>query len=355
YTSNKPQPRWVCSWVTGPGLPGYDPLATTPKGGILLKVPRSDYVSQRNYMAVHVKFPANFDPTGTQADRNQLVKACAARENVSTSGTASWEVASWNTTNFYTIDAAKTHLDSTFAWPTTANYSWAGESNSWTGAQGTGQGSWAPAAVSQNTKDNYKPTSMPTYTFYSFKVSDLPSNSVYLSGTNGGIPVVTNAHGDAFFAAKVVTKTRMLGAMPYLSSDANGVYNGNTRFGSIGNLSFLTAGAADISAGGSLTTTWSAAPGGTGMDRVGLSCWANWQSSSGKKRWGPSVSSASFPVPRSDTTGTFVLEDGCVGLVGPRTLFGTTSASTMYRDMWVRTYDQENRQIQRVYLTEITQ
>jgi hypothetical protein len=351
YTSNKPQPRWVCSWVTGPALPGYDPLATTPKGGILLKVPRSDYVSQRNYMAVHVKFPANFDPTGSQADRNQLVKACAARENVGTNSSPSWEAASWNTANFYTIDAAKTHQESTFAWPSTANYSWAGDSTNWGDAQGTGGGNWAPTAVSQITKNNYKPTNMPTYTFYSFKVSNLPT-SVY----TGSIPVVDDEDGNDFFASKVVTKTRMLGAMPYLSSDANGVYNGNTRFGSIGNLSFLTAGAADISAGGSISTTWSPAPGGTGMDRVGLSCWANWQSSTGKKRWGPSVSSASFPVPRSDTTGAFVLDDGCVGL-GPRPLFGnepnTTNASTMYRDIWVRTYDQENRQIQRVYLTEI--
>ena len=356
YAGNKPQPRWVCSWVTGPGLPGDGALNTAgsaPRGGILLKVPRSDYVSQRNYMAVHVKFPANFDPTESQADRNQLVKACAARENVSTSGPASWETASWNTTNFYTIDAAKTHQDSTFAWPSTQNYSWAGSSNLWSEATGTPLGSWAPTAVTQNTKDNYKPTSMPTYTFYSFKLSNLPSIPFSSVALNGGVPVVTNAHGDSFFATKVVTKTRMLGAMPYLTSDANGVYNGNTRFGSISNLSFLTTDAADISAGGSVSTSWSPAPGGTGMDRVGLNCWANWQSSAGKRRWGPSVSSASFPVPRSDTIGTFVLEDGCVGL-NSRTLFDSISSSTMYRDMWVRTYDQENRQVQRVYSTEIT-
>lgn len=363
YDGNgKPQPRWVCAWVTGPGLPGEGTMNaqnTGPVGGILMKVPRSDYVALRSYMAVHVKFPATFDPTSVQEDRNQLLKACAARENVAVSGPASWETGSWSTFNFFTIDAAKTHQASAFQWPTSSSYNWASNSTSWGQAVGTSYSSWALSPVGAQVKATYKPTSMPLYTFHAFRVSDLPAaNSMYTVSGYGSIPVIDNTMGDAFFAAKVVMKTRMLGAMPYLSTDANGVYNGNVRFGSLASTTlsnFLSAGATDINAGGTLSAAWNPAAGATGMDRVGFTCYANWTPAGGsKKRWGPSVASGSFGVPRNITSGTFTLDDKCLGLGAQAALPGSINipSTSMYRDIWIRTYDQENRQIQQVMLAE---
>lgn len=356
---NKPEPRWLCAWVTGPALPGEGAMNaqnTGPVGGILLKVPRRDYVAQRNFMAVHVKFPPNFDPTQVQADRNQLLKACAARENVSTNNMADFQAESWSTFNFFTVDAAKSDQNSNFAWPSSVSYSWAGASTTWAQAAGTSFGNWALQPVGSATKAAYKPTSMPLYTFRAFRVSDVPANLYTVPGA-ATVPVVGDAAATAFFNAGVVVKTRMLGAMPYLSTDANGVYNGNVRFASLTEptlSAFLAASAADIAAGtGQVAATWEPAAGASGIDRVGITCYGQWTPSGGtKKRWGPSVSSINWGVPRSQTTGSFPVDETCLGMSARTFSNGSINSTGMYRDIWVRTYDQENRQIQRVYLAE---
>ena len=360
---NKPEPRWLCAWVTGPALPGEGAMNSQnsgPLGGILLKVPRRDYVAQRNYMAVHVKFPPTFDPTAVQADRNQLLKACAARENVSTTATADLQKESWSTFSFFTVDAAKSDTNSTFTWPQAAggnlSYTWAGSSTTWAQAQGTSYVNWALQPVSQATKAAYKPTSMPIYTFRAFRYSDLPATNLYTVSGAATVPVVGDSDATAFFNAGTEIKTRMLGAMPYLSTDANGVYNGNVRFATVSDAtlsSFLAASTADIAAStGRVNATWAPAPGGSGIDRVGITCYGNWTPTGGtKKRWGPSMSTVNWGVPRSQTTGSFTPDETCVGLQA-RNFNPSVASTSMYRDIWVRTYDQENRQIQRVYLAE---
>ncbi len=365
YDGNgKPDPKWACSWVTGPGLPGEGALNSAqsgPVGGILMKIPRSDYADKREYLAIAYKFPATFDPVAVQADKNQLLKACAVRENVSRTNVPSWEVATFSTDNNFTLDFAKANQTGSFSWPTSGNgnnsFNWAGNSTSYAQATGvSGYANWALAPVDQSIKDAYKPTTMPTFNFYSFRLADVPTN-VYTVNGNGSIPVVNDAQANTFFSAKVVTKARMIGAMPYLKRDSNNVFAGNTKFGTISDAtlaSFLSASSSAISIGSTLSASWSPAAGGTGIDRLGFQCYGTWiPSGTAKKRWGPSVSSGSWGFTRSTTNKKFTFEDTCAAysFVGTAYQNGPTSTS-VYRNLWIRTYDQENTQIQQVYLAE---
>ena len=118
-SANKPDPIWACSWVTGPGLPGegaQNSGQTGPLGGVLLKIPKSDATQRREFLAIAYKFPATFDPVGTQADRNQLVKACTERVWVSNppapavAGAGRFEVATNSIYNNFAIDYAKLEI-----------------------------------------------------------------------------------------------------------------------------------------------------------------------------------------------------------------------------------------------------
>ncbi len=361
--SNKADPQYVCAWVTGLGLPGDGVLGGDgkPRGGILIKVPRSDYVARQDYMAVHVKFPDTFNPEGVLDDKKLLLKACAARE---WNGTA-YEVATWNTNNQFTIDWAKINASGTFAWPTTtgSGLSWAGTSNSYNGTGGSHRtGTYRVNPVTAATKAAYRPTVMPVYTFYAFKVSDLPTvASIYTDGSYSGsraIPIIpANASGqtmaESFFSSAQIIKARMAGAMPYLETNADGVYVGNSRFSAITPSkaqTFLGTGASAIPNGGALDLSWIVPSGGTGVDRVGYSCWANWTNNGSEVRWGPSSSSNSWGVPRSVTSKLFTLEEACEALSGSgSSIPGTTvNSSSKYREVWTRSYDEENRQIQGV-------
>jgi len=361
YSAGKAAPQYVCAWVTGLGLPGDGVLGGDgkPRGGILIKVPRSDYVARQDYMAVHVKFPDTFNPEGVLNDRKLLLKACAARE---WNGSAH-EVATWNTNNQFTIDSAKIDASGTFTWPTSSALTWSGTSNTYNGTGGSHRtGTYRINPVTDDTKAAYKPTVMPTYTFYAFTVSNLPAAaSIYTDGSYSGsraIPIISNdAAGENmtnnFFSSAQIIKARMAGAMPYLETNANGVYVGNSRFSSITPAkaqTFLGADAPAIANGGALDLSWVVPSGGTGVDRVGYSCWANWTNSGSEVRCGPSSSSNSWGVPRSVTSKTFTLEEECEGL-GARQLRTTPSvvtSSSKYRELWTRSYDEENRQIQGV-------
>lgn len=363
--SNKADPQYVCAWVTGLGLPGDGVLGGDgkPRGGILIKVPRSDYVARQDYMAVHVKFPDSFNPEGVLDDRKLLLKACAARE---WNGTA-YEVATWNTNNQFTIDSAKINASGTFTWPTSTGLTWAGTSNSYSGT-GTSHrtGTYRVNPVPEATKAAYRPTVMPVYTFYAFKRSDLPAGgadmpnvgSVYTDTSYSGsraIPIIPNTPAgqtmtDNFFSSAQIIKARMAGAMPYLETNASGVYIGNSRFSSITPTkaqTFLGADAPAIVSGGALDLSWIVPSGSTGVDRVGYSCWANWSNSGNEVRWGPSSSSNSWGVPRSVTSRVFTLEEECEGL-SARALSGSVISVNKYREVWTRSYDEENRQIQGV-------
>jgi len=360
YTSGKPAPVYACAWVTGLGLPG-DGVAGTdgnPRGGVLIKVPRSDYVARQDYMAVHAKFADNFDPVGTLEDRKLLLKACATREFAN----GAWEVGSFNTNNQFTLDAAKIDNNGTFTWPSSSALSWPSASTSYAGTNNTHRtATYRVTAITDAVKAAYKPTVMPTYTFYAFKHSALPTNLYATSGSDRSTPIIPNnstgeTATDTFFASKLIIKSRMAGAMPYLETNANGVYTGNSKFSAIttANLNtFLGVGAPAIANGGILDLSWTVEGGGTGVDRVGYSCWANWTNNSNEVRWGPSSSSNSWGVPRSLITKGFVLEEECESLSARelRAVAGSNpaiSSASKYREVWTRSYDAENRQIQGV-------
>lgn len=369
-SSNKPDPVLPCAWITGPGLPGdgaMNSANTGPLGGVLMKVPRSDYVARQDYLAVHFKFPATFDPFGSDADRRSLMKACAAREW----NGSSWEVATWNTNNQFTIDAAKDSATSGFIWPAFDNgnksYSWDASSTSYSAVTvggisyaamvGNKYGTYALSPVDATTKANYKPTTMPTYTFYAFSRDSVTGNTkvtyAAVNGSGAAVPVVTSAQADAFWAAKIQAKGRMIGAMPYLVTDGNGIYSGKDAFSTVTSASsFLSATATTIATGGALATTWTVPTGASGVDRIGYSCWANWNNNpnntpnyTNEVRWGPSVSSNSWGVPRNLSSKSFSLEEDCVGYEWTN---NNPTIISRYREIWARSYDAENRQIQSV-------
>jgi hypothetical protein len=361
-SNNKAAPVYACAWVTGLGLPGEGVAGTDgkPRGGVLIKVPRSDYVARQDYMVVHAKFRDDFNPEGNDDDRKLLLKACASREYAN----GAWEVGSFNTNNQFTIDSAKIDSSGTFGWPTSSPLAWMGTSTTYAGTGGTHRtATYRVAPVADSVKAVYKPTVMPVYTFYAFKHTDLPTN-LYTNtgGTDRSTPVIPDSPAgltatNTFFATKQIIKARMAGAMPYLETNANGVYVGNSRFSAIAAAradAFLQADAAPIASGGTLDVSWSVPSGGTGVDRVGYSCWANWNNSTTSTptevRWGPSSSSNSWGVPRSVTSRGFTLEEECEGL-GARRLRATPTpidSYTKYREVWTRSYDEENRQIQGV-------
>lgn len=362
-SNNKAAPVYACAWVTGLGLPG-DGVAGgdgKPRGGVLIKVPRSDYVARQDYMAMHVKFADNFDPVGTDEDRKLLLKACAAREYAN----GAWEVSTFNTNNQFTLDAAKIDNAGTFAWPSSTALSWPSVSTTYTGTGGSHRtATYRVNAVADSVKAAYRPTVMPVYTFYAFKLSALPTNLYTSTTTDKSTPIIpSSADGqvttNAFFATAHIHKSRMVGAMPYLETNANGVYTGNSKFSTIAPAkleAFLRADAPTIANGGMLDLGWTVAGGGTGVDRVGYSCWANWNNSTSgtnEVRWGPSSSSNSWGVPRNVSSKVFVLEEACESLSASvlRASSGSNPAVnslTKYREVWTRSYDAENRQIQGV-------
>ena len=359
--SNKPDPVIPCVWVTGPDLPGNgarNSANTGPVGGILLKVPRSDYVARQDYLAVHVKFSATFDPVGVLEDRRALLKACAAREW----NGSSWEIATWSTNNQYTIDAAKSSVSSTFAWPTGINnqtFSWPSGSNSYADMQGSRGGTYAVNPVTDATKRAYLPTEMPVYNFYAIhrdKISGLTyggpsggSNSTPITNDVAALDIVDKLLHEN---EATILKVRMVGAKPYLEADANGVYAGNAPFGSVDSAAtFLASDAVTLARNSNLPLEWSVPAGSTGTDRIGYSCWANWTNNNLKVRWGPSVSTNSWQVPRNIRSKAFTLEEDCVGYAWSGGS-GAPAITSRYREIWARTYDAENRQIQSVQFAD---
>lgn len=373
--SNKPDPVIPCVWVTGPDLPGNGASNSTntgPVGGILMKVPRSDYVARQDYLAVHVKFSDTFDPVGVDEDRRALLKACAAREWNGTS----WEIATWSTNNQFTIDAAKSSSSSSFSWPTAGQlnlpFSWSPASsgytansygnNSYAAMVGSRYGTYAINPVTTATKQGYSPTEMPVYTFYAFHRDNLidltygRDVATAQQGSSDSTPITSGdealARADDLLADATVVKTRMLGAKPYLEVDANGIYSGAAPFGSVDSTTtFLAADATTIPSSNSLALAWSVPAGSTGTDRIGYSCWANWMNGTSKVRWGPSVSSNSWQVPRNIRNKSVTLDEDCVGYEWTGGS-GTPEITSRYREIWARTYDAENRQIQSVQFAD---
>jgi hypothetical protein len=114
----------------------------------------------------------------------------------------------------------------------------------------------------------------------------------------------------------------------------------------------LTDGKATLAKGSAVQAKWSIPAGAEGIDRIGFGGWFN----STNGRIGTAAFSDSFAVSRGATEGSFTLSEDWYGYdyatydngrYGP-TAPANTKALSAYREIWVRSYDRYNRQIQTV-------
>ena len=351
------QPKIICAWVTGPLLQtGVAHDVNAPKGGILLKVPHPDAVATRNYMPIHAKYSATFDPvTNTGTDRVTLFNDCKG-----TTGTPAL-IGTANTNNQFTFTSAKANSSSTWAFPgellknfviSSTNVGTC-NSNTTTATDGCPRRSYPNMRSTEVTAQDkidyvttFGNTSMPRYTIYVFQDDAYVNNSTAAWSNS-----VTN-----FWNSKTVENGRMVGTMAFLDKDANGVYSGDIKFrkpdaATVSN--YLGANLSTIASGGNVNVGWTVPSGAQGIDRFGGKGQAYFTSGGVEKTIVASVAQISKGSARSASSGVLTLSDEWLGndAIGTtKTYNGVAFAVTsVYREIWARSYDLENRQIQYVY------
>ena len=373
--TGQPLPKVLCAWVTGPLLQnGVQHDINNPKGGVLMVPPHSALTARRDYSAVRIKYPFDFDPKNTPAHREQLLKDCKSTHNA---GFA--EVASGATNSAITIDGAKLGADSTYvpkAYPNLADqYPTSLTRASCPAANTTGSVSgWCSSDKRSNFVSSaeradflatYKDPKEIRYTFYMFVDADYttettsrPSGAAAAYTSFPTTPDVLATNASNFFATAQIEHTRILGAMTFVSKDSNALdaqYTGNEFFRGIDPsmvTAYLTEGKATLARGAVIQAKWSIPTGAEGIDRIGFGGWF----SSTNGRIGTATFSDSFAVSRGATEGSFTLSEDWYGYdyatfdngrYGP-TAPTNTKALSAYREIWVRSYDRFNRQIQTV-------
>jgi len=362
----------MCAWVTGPLLQNGIPHdINNPKGGVLMVPPHSALTARRDYSAVRIKYPANFDPKNNSADRIQLLKDCKSTHTAGTS-----EVGSAATNNAFTIDGARLGTDSTYTPKAYANLADQYPTSltrtscpSATAASGTSVSGWCSPDkrinfVSSTEKSDflstYKDPKEIRFTFYMFVDSDYTTDTTFRpSGaaaaytaypTNNSTTIAQNAVD--FFNTAQIEHTRILGAVPFVAKTSDALdaqYTGNVLFREIDPsmaTAYLAAGKQTLAAGTSIQAKWSIPSGAEGIDRIGLGGWFN----SANGRIGTATFADSFAVARGATEGAFTLSEDWYGFD-----FATfdnsryaSVATSAYREIWIRSYDRANRQIQTV-------
>lgn len=294
---SKPQPKIMCAWVTGPLLQNdeiHDPL--NPRGGVLMVPPHSDLTARRDYSAIRIKYPKDFDPKGNPAHRAQLLKDCREYpHNAGTSDVQSWQIGSHETNNAFTIDGAKFGSDSetvfnaypflttptefgSIAYPTSLPTSLsASQSHGRTSCPSQPGGAtspviagvtvdrskisgWCGSTKRENLVDpslrarfeqRYTDPKDVIYTFYLFVDRDyLAESGVSTSAasktaystfsvstankTAQQIEDEWKANGDRFFDTAYIIQARTVGALPFVDKDSGGLYAGNQVFRGIG-------------------------------------------------------------------------------------------------------------------------
>jgi hypothetical protein len=355
--SSLAQPKIICAWVTGPLLQtGVQHDVSAPKGGILLKVPHPDAVATRNYMPIHAKYSATFDPINNPTtDRVTLFNDCKG-----TTGTPS-RIGTSNTNNQFTFNSAKANSASTWAFPgealknfviTNSNVGTC-NSNTTTATDGCPRRSYASMRSTESTIQDQQDyvstfgnTSMPRYTIYAFQ-DDAYVNSSTTAWNN----TIAN-----FWNSKSVENGRMVGTMAFVEKDANGVYSGDVKFrkpdpATVSN--YLGANLSSIASGGTVNVGWVVPSGAQGIDRFGGKGQAYYTVAGSERLIVSSVAQISKGSPRSASSGVLTLNDEWLGndAIGTtKTYNGVSFAVTsVYREIWARSYDLENRQIQYVY------
>jgi hypothetical protein len=368
--TGKPLPKILCAWVTGPLLQKdevHDPNA--PKGGILMVPPHSDLTARRDYSAVRIKYPTSFDPINNASDKTQLFSDCKSRHTVGTSA----EVASAETNSAFTIDAVKTNTASTAtfrvypslnapsAYPTSLTRAACPTANG-TGATASTVPGWCyptkresmvTSALRTAFETRYKDPKDLQYTFYVFVDSSY-------SDATPGTAYSGYANATDFLASAEKVNVRLVGRLPFVDKTTVGgaeIYNGTEQFRGVGQsmiTAYLQSGAATLAKNGSINASWTIPTGAEGIDRLGISGW--FRKSDGG-RIGAATFSDSFGLPRSITQATFTLSEDWYGydhttysnskfVSAPYS--GAAAAVATYREIWVRSYDRNNRQIQTV-------
>ncbi len=383
----KPLPKILCAWVTGPLLQKneiHDP--NNPKGGVLMVPPHSDYTARRDYAAVRIKYPMGFDPINNSTDKQRLFDDCKTTQTVG----SNIEVGSAETNSAFTIDAVKTNATSTASfkpyspitgtsavtYPTSLTrtacpvYNSAGtQTNTGSGNGNTGAATtaitvsgWCNSTKRESLVDSalqtafqarYKDVKDVQFTFYIFVDSAYSDSTPAVAyNTFTGATAAT----DFFNSAQVVNNVRMVGTFPFLDkTTTNGVevYAGNQQFRGVGPSmisTYLAAGAATVAKGTSIPGSWTIPAGAEGIDRLGI---GGWFRKSDGSRIGAATFSDSFGLPRSKLSGSFALTEDWYGYDSTTYKNGQFRATpydarASYREIWVRSYDRNNRQIQTV-------
>lgn len=350
------QPKIICAWVTGPFLQtGVTHDVSSPKGGVLLKIPHPDAVATRTYMAIHAKYSADFDPVNNSTDRTTLWIDCKG-----TSGSTP-RIGTSGTNNQFTFSAVKANAAATWEFPGEAAKNFVIDSanvgicnsNVTTATDGCPRRSYATmrsTEVTTQDKQDYVSTfgntSMPRYTIYAFQ-------------DDGYVNTSTTAWGNSvinFWNAKIIENGRMVGTMAFVERDTNGVYSGNIKFrkpDAATVATYLGPTLATIAAGAPVNVGWDVPAGAQGIDRFGGKGQAYFTSGGSERTIISSIAQISKGSPRSASNGVLTLTAEWLGndAIGTtKTYAGTPFAVTsVYREIWVRSYDLENRQIQYVY------
>jgi len=359
YDSTDPtlaQPKIICAWVTGPFLQTgvtHDP--SVPKGGILLKVPHPEAVATRNYMPIHAKYSPDFDPVGNSTDKNTLWSDCKG-----TTGTTV-RIGTSSTNNQFTINAVKANSASTWAFPgpaannfeiTRSNVGTC-NGNTTTATDGCPRRTYATMRSTEVTAQDkldyfttFGDTSMPRYTIYVFQ------DDAYLNTdiTAWGNSVTT------FWNSAKIENGRMVGAMAFLAKDSNGVYKGDIKFrkpDAATVSTYLGTTLSTLPLGTNVNVGWTVPAGEQGIDRFGGKGQAYLGTGSSQKTIVSSIAQMSKGSPRSASSGVLTLSDEWPGddAIGTTKTYGGAqfAVTSVYREIWARSYDLENRQIQYVY------
>jgi hypothetical protein len=158
-----------------------------------------------------------------------------------------------------------------------------------------------------------------------------------------------NANGDDFLASAEIVQARIVGAMPFVDK-ASGVYAGNQVFRGVGAAmvsAYLGANLSTLAKGSLIQGSWTIPDGVEGIDRLGIS---GWFINTAGSRIGAATFSDSFVLPRSVKAKEFALTEDWYGFdfsTYKNQAYATVAAKA-YREIWVRSYDTRNRQIQTV-------
>ena len=377
----KPMPKLVCAWVTGPFLQRTQQQGTqqhntaAPRGGVLLKIPHPDAVNIQNYMGMQAKYSADFDPIGTPAHQAILYSDC-----ISQTGGA---VATPSTTNFYTVMAAPT-----------VGATWAYNPSATTGPDvtGTNLGVCDSTSCPRRSYVNYRPQPVSAseaawYESLAGATSMARFTAIFFKADGFGIGTSSDPWGNAanFWSNRIElpAPVRMVGAMPFIPT-SGGYYDGGVKFRKINQAALDdilgTSTGFPIfdpaSNTGVVNLSWTVPEGAQGVDRIGGLNRAYFYDSTKLVHpiIVPSIAQISTPVSRSRQDGSLNLTDAWfnqtmlgktassspavpASWVSPtaapntRTGYlpqGSVAVSRVYREVWTRSYDTENRQIQYV-------